>query len=125
MGNTTAVPTIDNGSGLSRDGRITSDALVALLQHAATHPQFKDFYDSLSIAGVDGTVSRMGQDGSTPLSIGNARLKTGSLKDVSAIAGYVTGMSGKTYAIAAMVNHDNAAKARAALYQLVEWAAAH
>ena len=125
MGNTTTVPTIDNGSGLSRDGRITADALVALLQHAATHPQFKDFYDSLSIAGVDGTVSRMGQDGSTPLSIGNARLKTGSLKDVSAIAGYVTGMSGKTYAIAAMVNHDNAAKARAALYQLVEWAAAH
>lgn len=124
MGNRIAAPTIDNGSGLSRDGRITADALVALLQHAAQHPQFKDFYDSLGIAGVDGTVSRMGRDGSTPLAIGNARLKTGTLKDVSAIAGYVTGVSGQTYVVVAMINHENAPKARTALYQLVEWAAA-
>jgi serine-type D-Ala-D-Ala carboxypeptidase/endopeptidase (penicillin-binding protein 4) len=94
------------------------------LQHAAEHPQFKDFYDSLGIAGVDGTVSRMGRDGSTPLAIGNARLKTGTLKDVSAIAGYVTGVSGQTYVVVAMINHENAPKARTALYQLVEWAAA-
>lgn len=125
MGSHLAAPTIDNGSGLSRDSRMTAIALAALLQHAAEHPQFKDFYDSLGIAGLDGTVSRMGRDGSTPLSIGNARLKTGSLKDVNAIAGYVTGVSGQTYIVVAMVNHENASKARTALYQLVEWAAAH
>ncbi|MFB0914811.1 MAG: D-alanyl-D-alanine carboxypeptidase, partial [Burkholderiaceae bacterium] len=50
-------------------------------------------------------------------------LKTGTLKDVTAVAGYVTGRSGRQYVVAALVNHEDAPKARAALYQLVEWAA--
>ena len=116
-------PVTDNGSGLSRDGRITANSLIALLKHEASKPNFSDFYNSLSIAGVDGTVKSMGRDGSTPKAYGNARLKTGTLKDVSAIAGYVTGRSGRQYVVVAMVNHDDAPKARAALYQLVEWTA--
>ena len=116
-------PLTDNGSGLSRDGRITANSLIALLRHEASKPNFSDFYNSLSIAGVDGTVKNMGKDGSTPKAYGNARLKTGTLKDVSAIAGYVTGRSGRQYVVAALVNHDDAPKARAALYQLVEWTA--
>ncbi len=125
LGSEMAKPVIDNGSGLSRDGRISADALIALLQHAAQNQDFTDFYESLGIAGIDGTVRNMGRDGTTPLSIGNAHLKTGSLKDVTALAGYVTGVSGQRYAIAAMINHDDAPKARGALYRLVEWAAQH
>ncbi len=125
LGSEMAKPVIDNGSGLSRDGRISADALIALLQHAAQNQDFTDFYESLGIAGIDGTVLNMGRDGTTPLSIGNAHLKTGSLKDVTALAGYVTGVSGQRYAIAAMINHDDAPKARGALYRLVEWAAQH
>jgi serine-type D-Ala-D-Ala carboxypeptidase/endopeptidase (penicillin-binding protein 4) len=123
VGTAVDMPVTDNGSGLSRDGRVTADALLALLRHEAGKPNFEDFYNSLSIAGVDGTVSRMGRDGSTPFAVGNARLKTGTLKDVTAIAGYVTGKSGQQYVVAALVNHDDAPKARSALYQLVEWAA--
>jgi hypothetical protein len=33
-------------------------------------------------------------------------------------------VSGQTYVVVAMINHENAPKARTALYQLVEWAAA-
>jgi D-alanyl-D-alanine carboxypeptidase/D-alanyl-D-alanine-endopeptidase (penicillin-binding protein 4) len=123
VGTLADVPWVDNGSGLSRDGRISANGLVALLRHEANQPNFSDFFDSLGIAGVDGTVSRMGHDGSTPFASGNARLKTGTLKDVTAVAGYVTGRSGRQYVVAALVNHEDAPKARAALYQLVEWAA--
>ncbi len=35
-------------------------------------------------------------------------MKTGTLKDVSAIAGYVTGKSGKVYAVVVFVNHPGA-----------------
>ena len=117
-------PEMDNGSGLSRDTRVSVTQLLTLLQHAAAQPHAQDFIDSLSIAGVDGTVSHMGRDGSTPLAFANARLKTGTLKDVTAIAGYVTNTRGERLAVAAMINDDNAKHARKALYELVEWAAA-
>jgi D-alanyl-D-alanine carboxypeptidase/D-alanyl-D-alanine-endopeptidase (penicillin-binding protein 4) len=35
-------------------------------------------------------------------------MKTGTLRDVSGIAGYVTGRSGRTYAVVVFVNHPGA-----------------
>ena len=54
--------------------------------------------------------------------IGNARLKTGTLRDVVAIAGYAWGRGGQKYAVVGLINHANAAAARPALDRLVEWA---
>ena len=54
--------------------------------------------------------------------IGNARLKTGSLRDVAAVAGYAYGQSGQNYAVVGLINHPNAGAARPALDRLVEWA---
>jgi D-alanyl-D-alanine carboxypeptidase/D-alanyl-D-alanine-endopeptidase (penicillin-binding protein 4) len=55
-----APPLIVNGAGLSRDGRIRADALVALLQQAASDPAASGpFIQSLSIAGVDGTMAHL------------------------------------------------------------------
>ena len=48
-------------------------------------------------------------------------MKTGSLRDVQALAGYVLGASGKRYVLVAMVNHPNAGAARPALDALVQW----
>ena len=55
--------------------------------------------------------------------IGRAWLKTGSLRDVASVAGYVQGRSGRLYVVVGLVNHPNAGKARAALEHLLEWAA--
>ena len=66
---------------------------------------------------VDGTMRRS----RGPL--GRAHLKTGSLRDVAGIAGYVLGNSGRRYIVAAIVNHPNANAARPALEALVEWVA--
>ena len=73
---------------------------------------------SLPLSGVDGTLKRAKV--ATP---GSAHLKTGSLNGVTAIAGYVDGASGKRYALVALVNHPNAASARAAFDALVDWTA--
>ena len=54
---------------------------------------------------------------------GQAYLKTGTLSDTRALAGYVHAKSGKVYAVAAMVNHPSAARATPALDAFIEWVA--
>ncbi len=115
-------PVVENGSGLSRHERATAASLAALLQHAAGHPNGAVFEHSLSIAGVDGTTRRMAARNPGSDAIGNARLKTGTLRDVAAVAGYAYGHSGHNYAVVGIINHPNAAAARPALDRLVEWA---
>ena len=52
-----------------------------------------------------------------------AHLKTGSLRDVRAIAGYVMGASGKRYVVVSLVNHERAQAVRAFDDALVAWLA--
>jgi D-alanyl-D-alanine carboxypeptidase/D-alanyl-D-alanine-endopeptidase (penicillin-binding protein 4) len=114
-------PLLDNGSGLSRNERSTAHALTALLQAAHGGPHAQHFVDSLSLAGVDGTAARLKERNPQSPVIGNAWLKTGSLRDVASVAGYVQGQSGQRYTLVAIVHHPNANQARAALDQLLEW----
>jgi len=106
---------IDNGSGLSRETRLSTQALARLLALAFDSPLMPELAASLPIAGVDGTLRRMR---ATP---GRAHLKTGSLRDVAAIAGYVVSDSGRRYVLVAVIQHPNANAARAALDALVQW----
>ena len=78
------------------------------------------FVDSLPIAGVDGTLANRLRRGSAA---GQAYLKTGTLHDTRALAGYVRAKSGQVYAVAAMVNHPQAARATPALDAVIEWVA--
>ena len=114
-------PVLENGSGLSRHERSNAAALTRLLQVAATGPHAQVFQNSLGVAGVDGTVARLKERNPNAAAIGQAWLKTGSLRDVSALAGYVQGASGQRYSLVAMINHDQAPAARAALDALLEW----
>ncbi len=111
-------PTLDNGSGLSRDERISAQQLARMLQLAWASPLMPELMSSLPVAGADGTLRRM-----RGRSAGLAHLKTGSLRDVTAIAGYVHAASGRRYVLVAIANHPNAAAARPALDALVDWTA--
>ena len=111
---------IDSGSGLSRLETGKARAMVQLLAQAWKGPAAKAFVDSLPIAGVDGTLANRFQGGAAT---GQAWLKTGTLLDARALAGYVKGRSGKVYAVAALVNHPDAARATPALDALIEWVA--
>lgn len=112
---------VDTGSGLSRAERGKPRALVQLLRQAWHDRNGRQhFVDSLPIAGVDGTLANRLQNGPAT---GMAMLKTGSLIDVRAIAGYVRGKSGRVYAVAALINHPDAPAGSAVLDALVEWLA--
>ena len=52
---------------------------------------------------------------------GNAHLKTGSLRDVSALAGYVYTVGGARVSFVMLVNHPNARRSEAAQRALLEW----
>jgi D-alanyl-D-alanine carboxypeptidase/D-alanyl-D-alanine-endopeptidase (penicillin-binding protein 4) len=114
-------PVLENGSGLSRNERSTAQALTALLQAAHAGPHARHFVNSLSRAGMDGTTARLKDRSPQSPVIGNAWLKTGSLRDVASVAGYVQGQSGQRYTLVAVLHHPNAQQARAALDQLLEW----
>ena len=113
---------VDNGSGLSPTEKGAPRALVQLLLNAWQAPYAQTFVDSLPIAGVDGTLGRRMANGPAA---GRAYLKTGTTSEARALAGYVKAHSGRTYALAAIVNHPQAAAATPVLDGVVEWIAAN
>jgi D-alanyl-D-alanine carboxypeptidase/D-alanyl-D-alanine-endopeptidase (penicillin-binding protein 4) len=111
---------IDNGAGLSRTTRITTANIGRLLLAAERSPFGAEFAASLSLAGLDGTTGRRFRGESLA---GDFRLKTGTLNDVSAIAGYVRAESGARFAVAIVVNQPRATfgGAQAAQDALLRW----
>ena len=111
------MPVLDNGSGLSRSARITPQALARMLQAAYVSGTMPELMASLPITGVDGTLKRS----KSRVSQGWAHLKSGSLRDSAALAGYVHTPGGRRLVVVGIVNHANAAAARPALDALVDW----
>ena len=106
---------VDNGSGLSRETRVSAALLARLLQRAWGSAVMPELMASLPVSGLDGTLRRARS------ATGRAHLKTGSLRDVTGVAGYVLGASGRRYVLVAVINHPNANAARPALDALVQW----
>ncbi len=101
-----------DGSGLSRYNYVSPDALVRLLRVMARRPEFDVFYESLPIAGVDGTLrSRMRGTRAE----GNAHAKTGSIANSRALSGYVTTLDGEML-IFSMIANNFDVSSRAAEY---------
>jgi D-alanyl-D-alanine carboxypeptidase/D-alanyl-D-alanine-endopeptidase (penicillin-binding protein 4) len=109
---------MENGSGLSRTERASAGGLVHLLVAADRSAVREDFASSLAVAGTDGTLEQRFVSDTVG---GQALLKTGTLEGVRALAGYVLGANGHRYAVAAIVNDRNAARAGRALDFLVQW----
>lgn len=109
---------IENGSGLSRSERISASDLTDILVDAARGPDAWLFEDSLPSVGVDGTMRRRMRN--DPLA-GNAHIKTGTLRNVRAIAGYVTAASGRRYALTLIINGPHAEGSAPAQDALLRW----
>lgn len=120
-----ALPSLvmENGSGLSRQARISAGDMVALLARAAGSPTAPWFEASLPVVGIDGTMkTRLRMD---PVA-GQAQIKTGTLQNVRAIAGYVTAASGRRYALSLMINGKYPAeRALHAQDELLRWVYRH
>jgi len=91
---------IVDGSGISRSDKVTPLSINGVLEKMYFDlNHFDAFYNSLSIAGVDGTLrGRM----SGTFAENNFRGKTGTLNGVSGLAGYFTTPDGEDYIVTIM-----------------------
>lgn len=97
-----AMVRVSNGSGLSRDAQISAKIIGRLLQAAFESPLMPEFMASLPIVGIDGTMrQRLHKTGLA----GRARIKTGSLNDVSSMAGYVQDQNNQRWVVTLLINH--------------------
>jgi D-alanyl-D-alanine carboxypeptidase/D-alanyl-D-alanine-endopeptidase (penicillin-binding protein 4) len=113
---------LDNGSGLSRTARISARQLAEVLQAALRGPYGTELLAALPLAGEDGSLRRRLREGPAH---GRARLKTGTLFNVRALAGVVNDRADRSWVLVAMVNGGRlTAGATRALDELVERVAA-
>ena len=97
---------IHDGSGLSRDNRISGSTLTRLLRLAAqdSHPELRGVITGLPVAGVEGSLEHRfdGQDSSAAR--GMVRGKTGTLRQVYSLAGFVRTADGTLVVYAFIAN---------------------
>jgi D-alanyl-D-alanine carboxypeptidase/D-alanyl-D-alanine-endopeptidase (penicillin-binding protein 4) len=99
-----------DGSGLSRRNRASPYRVVRLLLAVRARDEFDAFYDSLPIAGRDGTLRSRMRGGPARR---RCRAKTGTISGVSALSGYCRARSGDVYAFSFLMNGVNVYTARA------------
>ncbi|WP_245539480.1 D-alanyl-D-alanine carboxypeptidase/D-alanyl-D-alanine-endopeptidase [Thiofilum flexile] len=110
---------LENGAGLSRIERISARNLGEMLVNAFNSPYRDALMESMPALGMEGTV-RNRLKGSAARGYG--RFKTGTLRNVRALAGYLQSMDGQIYAISILHNDSSiTAKAKKAHDRLVEW----
>ncbi|HSB09075.1 MAG TPA: D-alanyl-D-alanine carboxypeptidase/D-alanyl-D-alanine-endopeptidase [Blastocatellia bacterium] len=93
---------LEEGSGLSRRDVITPRATVALLSYMSRSRWAEAYRNALPVAGVDGTLQNRMKG---TLAAGNVRAKTGSLRYVYTLSGYVTSAAGERLAFSIMLNN--------------------
>lgn len=98
-----AAAVLRDGSGLSHSNRLTAGQVVELLRAMRRHAHAGIFEASLAAAGEEGSMKRRFDD---PLLRGRVRGKTGTLKGVSTLAGYVTRADGTVLVFGLLVNGD-------------------
>jgi D-alanyl-D-alanine carboxypeptidase/D-alanyl-D-alanine-endopeptidase (penicillin-binding protein 4) len=109
---------IENGSGLSRSERISAGNLGRLLLAGYRSSVMPEFIASMPLVAYDGTLRRRMKFESIA---GQAHIKTGSLNDVRAIAGFVLDRQGRRVAVVFIINHPNAGAGQAAQDAVLKW----
>ena len=111
---------LDNGSGLSRSERISTESLSRLLLAAWKSPVMPELISSLPLAGVDGTLKKRLGNGAAA---GRAHLKTGYLENVRAIAGYVLDRNDQRWVVVFLINDAKSRLGKPAMDALLRWVA--
>jgi D-alanyl-D-alanine carboxypeptidase/D-alanyl-D-alanine-endopeptidase (penicillin-binding protein 4) len=94
---------IEDGSGLSPQNRVTTDAMVKVLQYAKTRPWYNAFY--IALPDYNGM-----------------KMKSGSIGGARAFAGYHKAKDGKEYTYAIIVNNYDGSSGEAVkkLYKVLD-----
>jgi D-alanyl-D-alanine carboxypeptidase/D-alanyl-D-alanine-endopeptidase (penicillin-binding protein 4) len=93
---------LENGSGLSRNNRLSAEQIVTVLNYMYENFEVRsEFLASLAIAGVDGTLRSRLQDTQAERRL---RAKTGALTAVSCISGYAATRDNEVFVFSIMMN---------------------
>lgn len=104
-----------DGSGLSFNNSISTQQLSWILASMKKEKYFDAFYQSFPVAGVSGTVYRLGRGSALA---GNGRVKSGSLSKVTCYSGYVTSVDGVLMSFALFSNqYDGSSSAVIAKFE--------
>jgi len=95
---------MDDGSGLSRKNYINTSQLAGMLAVYKKEKSYLTFYNSLSVAGKNGTVRNMFKG---TFAENNLRAKSGTMSGIRSYVGYLRNQSGKDLAFAVIVNNYN------------------
>jgi serine-type D-Ala-D-Ala carboxypeptidase/endopeptidase (penicillin-binding protein 4) len=117
LGNDPEQVVVENGSGLSRNGRLTTEGLVDLIAMASRGAgPGRSLIDALPVAGEQGTLhSRLRLSGK------RVRAKTGTLHDVSGLTGVITAEDGTPQiAFSILINAHDVAELDAPVRQSIE-----
>ncbi len=109
---------IENGSGLSRNERVSAKSLAQLLVDAHRSAVMPELMASLPLVAADGTMRKRLTGAAVA---GQAHIKTGTLNGVRAIAGYVRDAKGRMMVVVCIVNDARAQGAQAAQDALLKW----
>ena len=90
---------VADGSGLSRENACTANQLASLLAYEYAQPSGALLRQSLATAGVDGSLKKRLKNSDSRI-----HAKTGTMKGIRSLAGYVDGESGPRFAFAVMFN---------------------
>ena len=93
-----------DGSGLSRRNKISASALMNMLIISSGMNFSEILENTLSIAGIDGTLEKRMR---ATVSEANLRGKTGTLRNVSALSGYVNTLDNEKLAFVMLFNGPN------------------
>lgn len=93
-----------DGSGVSHYNLVSAELLSEILKNIYYERKdlFDLFYNSLAVAGVDGTLKNRMND---TLAEGNVHAKTGTIKGVSNLSGYVTSKNGHLLAFSILIQN--------------------
>ena len=109
---------LENGSGLSRNERISAGNMAALLQAAWKSPVMPEFVASLPVVAADGTMKKRMRGERVA---GSAHIKTGLLNEARAIGGYVLDRNGRRHVVVMIINHPRAPDTDAVMDALLAW----
>ena len=92
---------IRDGSGLSPSGVLTANNLADILFTMRNDSAFSDFYASIPVVGITGTVQNLAKGSKA---VGNVRAKSGSIANTRAFSGYYTSANGELMSFAFIIN---------------------
>jgi D-alanyl-D-alanine carboxypeptidase/D-alanyl-D-alanine-endopeptidase (penicillin-binding protein 4) len=113
---------IADGSGLSRDNRLSAYALTRVLMHLAANPDWEFYRNSLAVGGFDGTIENHFWEKNYR---GRVQAKSGYIQAVRALSGVVRTDSGD-YIFSFLANRAGSGARGAidaAIKAIVDWAA--